>query len=500
MDADGVISGFRIERRLKGDSLGRVYQATQLSLGRTVALRLMEQSLFTDRGFSERFREQQRLSAAVHHPHIVPTYEAGDWDGGKFVATRFVKGRTLAELLEDGSLSPSQLEFLLESIAAALDVAHEAGLVHGRLTACNVLIDAGGRAYLADLGLGRAGSAAADREAFASLADQAERGVERSRGPSLGTWVVTGFAVLALVLVAVLLVAGGDHDGGFETEPSPPVASAAVPIGSALSAGPTPAIGCSDQPGPNTPACTLSQATIDGRRITVEAAGVIRGWAVRGAIGDLTLQVIDRRNGRAFVRGFSQLEQVPDLAPHAFAANVRVRRGDRIGVLLGPGAVIGARIPPQDTLALRWGGALAPIPQAHGSSPLDRELLLRVDVEVGARPTLPRQLTGGRAAAAMTGHTLARTVVDLSDGAAARVELVRVEGGLALDSFRGKRRLARIAVPDADPSGRLLNLDAFAYCGHPLGFCLRWLNEGEVIPVVHSYRLARDGEAFLLIG
>lgn len=498
VDAGRVISGFRIERLLGSGSLGAVYEATQLSLGRTVALRLLEQSLVSDPGFSARFARQQHLSASVHHPNVVPTYEAGDWEGGKFIATRFVRGRTLAALLEDGSLQPPRVKTLLESVADAIDAAHEAGLVHGRVTPRNVLVDAGGTAYVTDLGLGRPGSLDDDREALAALASQAERGWERRRPRSFVARALAGSAALALVATTVVLVAAREGVSDANGRPPPPIAPDAVPLGSELGPGPVRSVGCGDEPGPNTPACTLSQSTIAGRSVTVTEAGVIRGWAVRGAAGDLALQVIGRREGGAFLRGFSQLERAPDVAPHAFDASIRVERGDRVGVLLAPGAVIGARAASEGASALRWEGTLELFPKPQRSSRLDQELLLRADIEFGARPELSLQRTGRRAATAEAGRPVEELVIDLPRSRAVRVELVRVRDGIAIDAFRGRRRLARIDVPDARSSGRLLNLDG--NCGYRRGFCLRWLNEGEVTPVMHAYRLARDGSAFRLIG
>jgi hypothetical protein len=498
LDAGTVIHGFRIERLLGRGSLGTVYEATQLSLGRTVALRLLEQALFSDPGFSARLRQQQRLSASVHHPNIVPTYEAGDFADGRFVAARYVRGRTLADLLEDGSLSPSRSKALLGPIASALDTAHEAGLVHGRVTPQNLLVDAEGTAYLADLGLGRPGSVAADREALAALVSQAERAGGRRRPRSFARLAATGLAGLAVVATAVAVVGDGEGGGDAEAEPPPRIAAGAVPLGSELAPGAARSFGCSREPGPNTPACTLSQSTIAGRSMAVREAGVIRRWAVRGAAGDLALQVIRRRDGRAFLGGFSQVERVPDAGPHGFEASVRVERGDRVGVLLAPGAAIGARTVSRGTSASRWEGTLEFTPRPQSSSRLRRELLLRADIEFGARPEPPPQRTGSRAAAAEDGRTLEELVIPLSGSRVVRVALVRVRSGIALDAFRDRRRVARIDVPDARPSGRLLSV--FADCGYRRGFCFRWLNEGELTPVLHAYTLARDGGAFRLIG
>jgi hypothetical protein len=479
-----VVGGFRVERLVGRGSLGAVYEATQVSLDRTVALRLLDAGALT-----ERLREQQRVAASLHHPNLVATYECGAWDEGAFIATRFVRGRTLDTLLAGRPLPRARWEALLDEIAGALDTAHAAGLVHGRLTARNVLVDDAGTPFLTDLGLGRAGSVEDDRASLARLAALGARRRRRLVAPVL--------AVAAVVAGAVVLAPDGDGGTDAAAQPPPPVAAAAVPLGSALGAGVSHALGCADRPGPNTPACTLSQAALGGRLLTVRRAGVIRRWAVRGASGDLALQVIARGGGRTYLRGFSQLERVANPGPHAFAASIPVQPGDRIGVLLAPGAVLGARPARHGTSAVRWEGTLDFAPASQDFERLGEELLVRADVEYGARPETPPQRTGAAAARAPAGRRLARTAVELARRSV-RVELVEAGGAVALDAFRGERRRARIAAPDLRPGGRVLSFDG--HCGYRRGVCLRWINPGETSAVVHAYRLVRGGSAFRLIG
>ena len=91
-----MVAGFRIERLLGEGEMGPVYEATQLSLGRRVALRLL-----AGQRAARRVRSTTRTS--------FPVYEAGEWEGGRFVVSRLVRGRTLADLLDAGSLSPRAL-------------------------------------------------------------------------------------------------------------------------------------------------------------------------------------------------------------------------------------------------------------------------------------------------------------------------------------------------------------------------------------------------------
>ena len=253
-------------------------------------------------------------------------------------------------------------------------------------------------------------------------------------------------------------------------------------------------MGCAPDPDPNTPACTLGQDLLRGRSTQVRADGVVRRWAVRGAEGELSLQVLRRRDGRTVRAGFSQRVRVRGPGRQAFPANLNVERGDRIGVLLGPGARIGLR-PRAGARARLWDGQRNPLPR--GSTAVDGELLLRADVTPGARAVAPRQLSGRRAAAAAPGQVLARVEVD-GEPAGVEVRLVRVGRAIAIDSFRGPRRLARIAVPDADARGRVLELTGL--CDYPGAICLQWQNDGSAIPLAHAYSLARTGRRFRVIG
>ena len=147
------LSGYRIEEQLASGGMGVVYRATQVSLGRTVALKVLAAHLSSDPEFAERFRQEAALQARLEHPNIVTVYEAGESEEGLFLAMRFIEGTDLKRLIEEGHLSPERSLRLLEQIAAALDAAHEAGLVHRDVKPQNVLVDGRDRAYLADFGL-----------------------------------------------------------------------------------------------------------------------------------------------------------------------------------------------------------------------------------------------------------------------------------------------------------------------------------------------------------
>ncbi len=133
--------------------MGAVYEATQLSLQRVVALKLLAPNLSDDPGFRARFEREGQVQAALDHDHIVTVYEAGTSEFGLFLAMRLIGGPTLKRLILDHELDPRRSVRLLTQVANALDAAHQAGLIHRDIKPQNILIGKGDHAYLADFGL-----------------------------------------------------------------------------------------------------------------------------------------------------------------------------------------------------------------------------------------------------------------------------------------------------------------------------------------------------------
>ncbi len=137
--------------------MGIVYRATQLSLDRAVALKVINPLLAADPGFRERFRKESALAASLDHPNVVPVHEAGEDAGRLYVSMRLVRGTDLGRLVAaEGPLDPARAVGLLAGAAGALDAAHAAGLVHRDVKPSNVLVERRGddeHAFLSDFGV-----------------------------------------------------------------------------------------------------------------------------------------------------------------------------------------------------------------------------------------------------------------------------------------------------------------------------------------------------------
>lgn len=154
------IAGYRIEREIGRGGMAVVYQALDLRLDRTVALKLLAPELARNDTFRRRFTHESRVAAAIDHPHIVPVFEAGETDGVLYIAMRYVAGSDLRHLLDrEGPLPLLTATRIATQVASALDAAHDHGLVHRDVKPGNVLVARGTdsdhpeHVYLTDFGL-----------------------------------------------------------------------------------------------------------------------------------------------------------------------------------------------------------------------------------------------------------------------------------------------------------------------------------------------------------
>ena len=155
------IGHYKIDAVLGRGGMSVMYKATDVRLGRKVALKVMGENLTGDAEFRERFVDEARNTSAIDHPNVVPLYDFGEVDGLLYIAMRLVDGADLASLIKDGPLQPERAFALLGQVAEALDMLHDRGLVHLDVKPANVLVtnkeSAAEHVYLADFGLTRRG-------------------------------------------------------------------------------------------------------------------------------------------------------------------------------------------------------------------------------------------------------------------------------------------------------------------------------------------------------
>lgn len=206
MVTEDVLSGrYRWRASLGQGAMGEVWLADDLLLGRAVAIKAIRPDPHAgiDRAAVERMAREARVAARLQHPNVVAVFDLLHSDGQPHVVMEYVRGESLAERIRrSGRLSPAEAGQLIAQVAAALEAAHGAGIVHRDVKPANILIADDGTAKLADFGIARAaGDATLTQTGMvigtpAYLAPEVARGGESS--PSSDVWALGATLYLAM--------------------------------------------------------------------------------------------------------------------------------------------------------------------------------------------------------------------------------------------------------------------------------------------------------------
>jgi serine/threonine protein kinase/WD40 repeat protein len=147
-----IVKGYEFREPIGKGAFGAVYRASQPAVGREVAIKVILPKFANQPDFVRRFEAEAQVIARLEHPHIVPLYDYWRDPDGAYLVMRWLK-RSLRESLGHGSWSLDSTARLLDSVAAALAVAHRDGIVHRDIKPENILLDEDDNAYLADFGI-----------------------------------------------------------------------------------------------------------------------------------------------------------------------------------------------------------------------------------------------------------------------------------------------------------------------------------------------------------
>ena len=149
------VGQYRVDAILGQGGMGVVYEATDLRLGRVVALKAISPDVTRDAARRERLRREARAAASLSHPGIATVYALEEFDDHLFIAGEFVAGETLRDEAERGPMEPGRLLQTAIELAQALESAHDHGVIHRDLKPENVIRQPSGHVKILDFGLAR---------------------------------------------------------------------------------------------------------------------------------------------------------------------------------------------------------------------------------------------------------------------------------------------------------------------------------------------------------
>lgn len=159
------IGPYRIIDRLGAGGMAEVYLAQDTRLNRLVALKLLPAYFASDGARLRRFQSEARAASGLNHPNILTIHEVGESDGEYFIATEFIDGQTIRELIKTGGLSVEDVLDSVEQVASALAVAHAAGIVHRDIKPENIMRRPDGLVKILDFGIAKLLESADDLKA-----------------------------------------------------------------------------------------------------------------------------------------------------------------------------------------------------------------------------------------------------------------------------------------------------------------------------------------------
>src|SRR5215470_6094138 len=150
-----IVSNYRLEERLAAGGMGVLYRATDLKLGRSVAVKVLSRQLAPEETAKARLLREARAASALDHPNIGAIHHIEEQDGELFIVMALYQGETLKQRLKKGPLPVGEALQVLRQMALGLEAAHRAGIVHRDIKPTNVLRTDDGIVKILDFGLAK---------------------------------------------------------------------------------------------------------------------------------------------------------------------------------------------------------------------------------------------------------------------------------------------------------------------------------------------------------
>lgn len=150
------LGDYKIIRPVAKGGMGEVFEATQLRLGRSVAIKILNRQLAADEQFLIRFEREAKAAAALNHPNVVHVYDFAQEDGQAYLVMELIEGQDLAKIVAQAGKMPVKDGLrIVADVASALQEAHGKGIIHRDIKPANILLTKKGTVKVLDLGLAR---------------------------------------------------------------------------------------------------------------------------------------------------------------------------------------------------------------------------------------------------------------------------------------------------------------------------------------------------------
>jgi serine/threonine-protein kinase len=199
------IPGYEVLGELGRGGMGVVYKARHFKLDRLVALKMILASGHAGAAELARFQTEAHAVARLQHPNVVQVYEVGEHEGKPFLALEFCPGGSLAQKLNHTPLPPRDAAALVETLARAMQAAHERHIIHRDLKPANVLLAQDGAPKITDFGLARKTDEAGQTQSGAVLGTPSYMAPEQAGGKSVDVGPAADVYALGAILYETIV-------------------------------------------------------------------------------------------------------------------------------------------------------------------------------------------------------------------------------------------------------------------------------------------------------
>ena len=240
------IGRYDITARLGEGGMGEVYRATDTTLGRAIALKILPPEMGEDAGRLARFHGEARAAAALNHPNVVTLFSVEESGGVHFLTMELVDGQPLHQLIPSGGFPAGHVIELAGVLAEAVSAAHDKGLVHRDLKPANIMITRDGRVKVLDFGLAKEVRSSTREDETVTSFERTQAGVVVGTPPYMSPEQISGSPVdhrtdiFSLGVILYELLTGGrpfqapsqmELAASILRDPPPPVTKVDAPAG-----------------------------------------------------------------------------------------------------------------------------------------------------------------------------------------------------------------------------------------------------------------------------